>query len=111
MGSLLNWGIIFLVIAIVAALLGFGGLAGTAMGGAQLLFWIAIVLLVVSVLARLLRRGAEPRNGFCSGAADDENRAMSDQIGSPADATAPSASHLFAHHNLHGHPPRSTRQR
>ncbi|MBV9740924.1 MAG: DUF1328 domain-containing protein, partial [Hyphomicrobiales bacterium] len=28
-GNLLHWAIIFLVIAIIAALLGFGGLAGT----------------------------------------------------------------------------------
>jgi uncharacterized membrane protein YtjA (UPF0391 family) len=57
MGSLIHWAIIFLIIALVAGLLGFGGLAGTAMSGAQLLFWVAIVLFVVSAIAGLLRRG------------------------------------------------------
>ncbi|MDP2803386.1 MAG: DUF1328 domain-containing protein [Phreatobacter sp.] len=56
MGSLLHWAIVFLVVALVAAALGFGGLAGTAMSGAQLLFWVAIVLFVVSVVAGLIRR-------------------------------------------------------
>lgn len=56
MGSLLHWAIVFLVVALVAAFLGFGGVAGTAMSGAQLLFWVAIVLFVVSVVAGLIRR-------------------------------------------------------
>lgn len=56
MGSLLHWAIVFLVVALVAAFLGFGGVAGTAMGGAQMLFWVAIVLFVVSVVAGLIRR-------------------------------------------------------
>jgi uncharacterized membrane protein YtjA (UPF0391 family) len=56
MGTLLHWAVIFLVVALVAAFLGFGGVAGTAMGGAQMLFWVAIVLFVVSVVAGLIRR-------------------------------------------------------
>jgi uncharacterized membrane protein YtjA (UPF0391 family) len=36
----------FLIVALVAAALGFGGVAGTAMAGAKLLFWVAIVLFV-----------------------------------------------------------------
>jgi len=56
MGSLLHWAVIFLIVALVAAFLGFGGVAGTAMSGAQLLFWVAIVLFVVSVVAGLIRR-------------------------------------------------------
>ena len=56
-GNLLHWALIFLVVAIVAALLGFTGVAGTAMEGARLLFWVALILLVVSLLFGLLRRG------------------------------------------------------
>jgi len=57
-GNLLYWAVAFLVIAIVAALLGFGGVAGTAMEGAKILFWIAIVLLiVVAVVGAVQRRG------------------------------------------------------
>lgn len=54
-GNLLHWAIIFLVIAIVAALLGFGGLAGTAMEGARILFWVAIVLAVLAFLFNFMR--------------------------------------------------------
>jgi uncharacterized membrane protein YtjA (UPF0391 family) len=57
MGNLLYWAIVFLVIAVVAALLGFGGVAGVATQGATLLFWIAIILFVVSLVAGLARRG------------------------------------------------------
>jgi uncharacterized membrane protein YtjA (UPF0391 family) len=56
MGNLLYWAIVFLVIAVVAAFLGFGGVAGTALSGAHLLFWVAILLFVVSTIAALLRR-------------------------------------------------------
>lgn len=57
MGSLLHWALIFLVIAVVAAIFGFGGVAGTAMGGAKLLFWAAIILFVISAIVGLVRRG------------------------------------------------------
>ncbi len=55
-GNLLYWAIIFLIVAIVAAVFGFGGVAGTAVGAAQLLFWVAIVLAVISFIASLVRR-------------------------------------------------------
>jgi uncharacterized membrane protein YtjA (UPF0391 family) len=41
-------------IALVAALLGFGGVAGAALGGAQLVFVVAIVLFVLAVLGRFI---------------------------------------------------------
>jgi uncharacterized membrane protein YtjA (UPF0391 family) len=56
MGSMLHYAIVFLVVALVAAFLGFGGVAGTAMEGARILFWVAIVLFVVSVVAGFFRR-------------------------------------------------------
>ena len=56
MGNLLHYAIVFLVVALVAALLGFGGVAGTAMEGARLLFWVAIVLFVVALFGGLIRR-------------------------------------------------------
>jgi len=56
-GNLLHWAVIFLVVALVAALLGFGGVAGTAMEGARLLFWVALVFLIVSLVFGLMRRG------------------------------------------------------
>ena len=54
--NLLHWAIIFFVVALVAALLGFGGVAGTAMEGAKLLFWVAIVLAVVAFVVSLVRK-------------------------------------------------------
>jgi uncharacterized membrane protein YtjA (UPF0391 family) len=54
--NLLHWAVIFLVVAIVAALLGFGGLAGTAMEGAKLVFWVAIVIAIISFVISLVRR-------------------------------------------------------
>ena len=56
MGSLLHYAIIFLIVALVAAFLGFGGVAGTAMEGARVLFWVALVLFVVSAVLGFLRR-------------------------------------------------------
>ena len=57
--NMLQWAIIFLIVALVAAFFGFGGLAGTAMSGAKLLFWVAIVLAVVTFIVSLVRRGGE----------------------------------------------------
>jgi uncharacterized membrane protein YtjA (UPF0391 family) len=57
MGNLLYYAIVFLIIALIAAALGFGGVAGTAMAGAKLLFWVAIILFVVALVAGVVRRG------------------------------------------------------
>lgn len=54
-GNMMHWAVTSLVIALVAALFGFGGVAGTAMAGAKLLFWVAIVLAVVAFLFNMLR--------------------------------------------------------
>ena len=56
MGNLLHYAVVFLVIALAAALFGFGGVAGTAMEGARILFWVAIVLFVVSLVGSAIRR-------------------------------------------------------
>lgn len=56
MGSLLNYAVFFLVVALAAAFFGFGGVAGTAMEGARILFWVAIGLFVVSIVSGLVRR-------------------------------------------------------
>jgi uncharacterized membrane protein YtjA (UPF0391 family) len=54
--NLLHWAIIFLVVALIAAVLGFGGIAGTAVGAAKILFWVAIILAIISFLANSMRR-------------------------------------------------------
>jgi uncharacterized membrane protein YtjA (UPF0391 family) len=57
MGNLLYWAVVFLIIALIAAFLGFGGVAGVATDGARLLFWVAIILVVLSFVGGILRRG------------------------------------------------------
>jgi uncharacterized membrane protein YtjA (UPF0391 family) len=52
---MLGWAITFLLIALVAAVFGFGGIAGTAMEFAKLIFFVAIVLFAISAVIGLLR--------------------------------------------------------
>jgi uncharacterized membrane protein YtjA (UPF0391 family) len=52
---LLKWALIFFVLAIVAALFGFGGIAGAAAGIAKLLFIGFIVLAAIVLIAGLAR--------------------------------------------------------
>jgi uncharacterized membrane protein YtjA (UPF0391 family) len=54
---MLGWAFAFLIIAIVAALLGFGVIASSAAAIAKILFFVLLVLFLVSLVAGLLRRG------------------------------------------------------
>jgi uncharacterized membrane protein YtjA (UPF0391 family) len=56
MGNLLYYAVVFLIVALVAAVFGFGGVTGTAIEGARILMWGAIVFFVISVVAGFLRR-------------------------------------------------------
>ena len=56
MGSLLHYALVFLVVALIAAAVGFGGVAGFAMEAAQLQFCVFIIIFVVSLVAGLVRR-------------------------------------------------------
>ena len=51
---MIRWAIIFLVVGLVLALLGFGGIGGTFIGVAKLLFFVAIALFVVLLVLGLL---------------------------------------------------------
>jgi uncharacterized membrane protein YtjA (UPF0391 family) len=44
----LSWALTFLIIELIAAILGFGGIAGTAVGIAKIIFVVFLVLFVVS---------------------------------------------------------------
>lgn len=55
-GNLIYYALVLIVIALVAALLGFGGVASTAMGGAHLLIWVAVVVLIIGVVLAFIRR-------------------------------------------------------
>jgi uncharacterized membrane protein YtjA (UPF0391 family) len=50
---MLKWAFIFLIVALVAAIFGFGGIASTAAGIAKVLFFIAIAIFVVMLLLGL----------------------------------------------------------
>ena len=53
---MLSWVVTFLVIALVAGLLGFGGIAGASIEIAKIVFFVAIVLFVISAVVGLSRR-------------------------------------------------------
>ncbi len=55
-GNLVYYALVLIVVAIVAALLGFGGVSATAMSGAHLLIWIAVIVLVIGLVFALMRR-------------------------------------------------------
>ncbi|PWR21393.1 DUF1328 domain-containing protein [Zavarzinia aquatilis] len=57
---MLSWALTFLIIAIVAAVLGFGGIAGTAIGIAKIIFFVAIALFLISALSGAIRGRRPP---------------------------------------------------
>ena len=58
--TMLGWAVTFLIIALIAALLGFGGIAGVAIEAAKIVFFVAIVLFAISLIAGLFRGRAVP---------------------------------------------------
>jgi uncharacterized membrane protein YtjA (UPF0391 family) len=52
---MLGWAVTFLIVALVAAVLGFGGVAGVAVEAAKIVFFVAIVLFGISALVGLVR--------------------------------------------------------
>ncbi len=53
----LGWALIFFIVAIIAAIFGFGAVAGTAYAFAKVLFFIFLVLFIIALIAGLLRGG------------------------------------------------------
>ena len=53
---MLRWALIFFVVALMAALLGFTGIALAAAGVAKILFYIFVILFVLSLLGHVARR-------------------------------------------------------
>jgi uncharacterized membrane protein YtjA (UPF0391 family) len=51
---MLGWAITFFIIAIIAAALGFGGIAGSAVSIAQILFVIFLILFLISLVWHLV---------------------------------------------------------
>jgi uncharacterized membrane protein YtjA (UPF0391 family) len=59
---MLSWAVTFLVIALIAGVLGFGGVAIVSVELAKIVFFVAIALFLISALAGMMRgRGAPLR--------------------------------------------------
>ncbi len=55
---MLWWAFVFFIVAIIAAIFGFGGIAAGAIGIAKLLFWIFVILFIISLIWGFIgRRG------------------------------------------------------
>lgn len=58
---MLGWAITFLILGLIAALFGFTGIAGAAIGIAKILFFVFLVIFVVMLLMSFGRgRGPAP---------------------------------------------------
>ena len=57
---MLYWALMFLIIAIIGGVLGFGGIAFAAAGIAKILFFIFLVVFAVMLLSGLLGRRSPP---------------------------------------------------
>lgn len=53
---MLSWALTFLVIALIAAVFGFTGIYSAAAGMAQILFFVFLVLFLVSLVTGAVRR-------------------------------------------------------
>ena len=51
---MLRWAVIFLVLGLILAALGFGGIGGTFVGIAKILFFVAIAIFVVLLVLGLI---------------------------------------------------------
>lgn len=54
--NMLRWALIFFVVALVAAVFGFWGIVAAAAGIAKVLFFLFLVLFLVSLVGGLVRR-------------------------------------------------------
>ena len=55
-GNLIYYALVLIVVAVIAALFGFGGVSATAMSGANLLVWVAVIVVVVGLVFAFMRR-------------------------------------------------------
>jgi uncharacterized membrane protein YtjA (UPF0391 family) len=53
--AMLGWALTFLIVALIAAVLGFGGIAGFAVEIAKIIFFVAIILFLISAVFGLIR--------------------------------------------------------
>ena len=55
--DMLHYAIVFLVIALIAAVFGFGGIAASAVGIAKILFYVFVIMAVITFVLSLLKKG------------------------------------------------------
>lgn len=53
---MLHYAVVFLVIALIAAVFGFGGIAAGAVGIAKTLFFVFVIMAVVSFVVALVKK-------------------------------------------------------
>jgi uncharacterized membrane protein YtjA (UPF0391 family) len=53
---MLSWVVTFLIIALIAGILGFGGVAGASIEIAKVIFFVALVLFLISAVVGVARR-------------------------------------------------------
>jgi uncharacterized membrane protein YtjA (UPF0391 family) len=54
---MLYWALVFFLVAVLAAIFGFGGITAAALGISKILFFVFLVLFVVSLVLGLKGRG------------------------------------------------------
>jgi uncharacterized membrane protein YtjA (UPF0391 family) len=52
---MLGWAVTFLIIAMIAAVLGFGGIAGLSIEIAKIIFFVAILLFAIAAIVGMFR--------------------------------------------------------
>jgi uncharacterized membrane protein YtjA (UPF0391 family) len=52
---MLGWVVTFLIVALIAGVLGFGGIAGVSIEIAKIIFFIAVALFLVSAIVSIAR--------------------------------------------------------
>lgn len=57
---MLGWALTFLIVAIIAAVLGFGGVAAVSVEIAKIIFFVAIALFVIVLIANLITGRRRP---------------------------------------------------
>jgi uncharacterized membrane protein YtjA (UPF0391 family) len=53
--AMLSWVVTFLIVALIAGILGFGGIAGASVEIAKAIFFIAVILFLISAVVGLVR--------------------------------------------------------
>ena len=56
MGNLLLWVFIFAIVALICGVLGFGAIAGPGALAAQVMFWVALLFIALSLVGAAVKR-------------------------------------------------------